>query len=570
MCGAGTSAGAPPADPILAAIQAEVARTLTELRLPDSPAPYFVACTLERRTHAWASAALGAVTRAHEGRSAHLAIELRVGDYTLDDSNFVPKRSWGGGSRLDWPLATPLDDHPEELRRAIWWSMDQAYKAAVENYRRKQTVMAHQTAPPPADDFARAPVWTWTDSAPPPPPPSLARLTDRVRELSGVLTACRRVQAGEADVSVATTERWYVNSEGTRLHWIEPHATLTASAVAQADDGVRVGDSVQWPALSEVQWPSPEAQRTAVAELGRRVEALRAAPLLDDFAGPVLFEGQASAVVCARVLSDAFASRREPLMEDEAGGRWMLGRDEQGSLRRKLGRRVMAANFTVVDDPTLSAYEGQPLVGARAADVEGVKSERVALVQNGILKALLTTRTPDKKMPVSNGHAVSYASGPSGGEVQAGITCLLVRYENGLEERALRERLLQAIKDQDAEFGLLVRRMPSQPLWLGGERISLGAAGGDEESVIADPLYAFRVFPDGREELVRVVALKGIGVPAFKDVLAAGRQAHVFNYHDGRRRFSLVCPSLLFEEGLVVKPERNLAKPPLLPSPLEK
>jgi hypothetical protein len=77
-----------------------------------------------------------------------------------------------------------------------------------------------------------------------------------------------------------------------------------------------------------------------------------------------------------------------------------------------------------------------------------------------------------------------------------------------------------------------------------------------------------RVEPDGSEQLVRVVALKGMSMAAFKDVLAAGKTLYVCNSWGDGGMTSIICPSILFEEGVAVKPERNVAKPPLLPSPL--
>lgn len=562
----GFSAPAAP-DPVMNAIRAEITRTMAQLQLPESPKPYFVSCSLTRNRFVNASASFGALISAEEGTMAHLSVTVRVGDYRLDNSNFMPKQMWGGWSRMDWAGSTPIDSDPEVLRRAIWWTIDQAYKMAVENLKRKRAVLENRSTPPVADDWAKAPAFTWVSPVQPQVLPATNRLAAQVRDLSSRLRQWRQLQTGAVQASAYIQECWQVNSEGLQTFDVINEAAVSATATAQADDGVKVGDQAQFVARQYDQLPAFTNLATEVEALGRRVESMRTAPSLDDFAGPVLFEGQAAAELCARILPEAFSSRRQPVAEDEQADRWFFGEKTKDSLRHKIGRRVMTTAFNVTDDPTLEAFDGIPLVGYLLLDLEGVRPEKVNLVKGGILKTLLTTRTPDKKLPVSNGHAVSYAYAMEGPVVKAGITSLIIRYDNGLDEKALRDRLIQAARDQEVECGLLVRRIPPSSLRLGGPQEPRSDRQ-DEEFVIKEPLYVYCVYPDGREKLVRVVSLKGVDFPAFKDILAAGKKMVVYNFSGRDGAQSIVTPALLFEEGIVAAPERDVTKPPLLPSPL--
>jgi hypothetical protein len=490
-----------------------------------------------------------------------------VGSYALDNSNFTPKETWGGSSRLDWAVQTPIDRDPDVIRRNIWWAADLAYKQAVEDLKRKKTVLTNRSVPPVADDLARAPVVDVGPQEAPQILPSIDTVKQQARHLSALLVKNRNLRESSVGIGAAISERWLVNSEGTRFHVLENTAQVGAAASAQADDGVIVGDSYEVYALSFDKLPALAQLESGVAALGKRVEAMREAPLLEDFVGPVLFEGEAAAELCTRVLPPSFSSWRAPIAED-AGSEMSQGysdRSKRESLRRKIGRRVMATGFNVVDDPLLKEFEGTPLMGTLQVDSEGVKPERVELVKKGILKTLLTTRTPDKKLPESNGHAVVYGSGARRSEAnfQAGATTLIISYENGLDDAALRARLLQTIKDQDSEYGLIIRKIgnESSPQY-GSNRADT------DEGFIRDPLLAYCVYPDGNEKLVRIVALKGMNFDAFKDVLAAGSKAYVHNAPGPGAYVSVICPSILFEEGVVIKPERDVAKPPLLPSPL--
>lgn len=551
----GRAAEAP--DPILAALKAEMDRTMKEMVLPDSPQPYFVSCSLVHGRTVNASASLGALERSDERQYAHVNVELRVGDYQFDNSNFSGKFMMGGWSQLDMYVAVPLDGDTRLLRRAIWWTMDQAYKRAVEQLKRKKAVVKNLSLPPMEDDFARAPALNHLEDPPQDPLPSLQVVEDHSRALSGLLKANKELKASSVRVSALRTTRWYVNSEGTQTRVVEEAAYVSASAAAQAEDGIVIGDGADLFARKYAGLPPLDDQKREIAELGGRVEAMKKAPMLEDFVGPVLFEGVAAAELAGRVLPSQFANMREPLTESK-GGYGM-----RDTLRRKIGRRVMATDFDVWDDPTLESFQGVPLLGMMKVDYEGVKAERVSLVEKGILKTMLTTRTPDRKLPASNGHAVS--GGGYGGGARAGISSLFVSHRDGVDEKKLRKLFIRAIKEQEVEYGLLVRRVSSSAP-RGGEGFFSG--GSSEDGTIQAPMYVFRVYRDGREELVRVLSMKGLNLPAFKDVLAAGKKLYVYNRSGGGEINTIVCPSLLFEECVVSKPEKGISKPPVLASPL--
>ena len=53
----------------------------------------------------------------------------------------------------------------------------------------------------------------------------------------------------------------------------------------------------------------------------------------------------------------------------------MGGRSEWSG---RVGTRVLPANVSLVDDPTMKEFQGQPLLGNYDMDDEGVKAQRVA------------------------------------------------------------------------------------------------------------------------------------------------------------------------------------------------
>ena len=53
----------------------------------------------------------------------------------------------------------------------------------------------------------------------------------------------------------------------------------------------------------------------------------------------------------------------------------------------------------MVSDPTLTSINGHDLIGNYKFDDQGVKGEKVTVVDNGVLKNFLMSRTPIKGFP---------------------------------------------------------------------------------------------------------------------------------------------------------------------------
>src|SRR5580693_5343176 len=93
------------------------------------------------------------------------------------------------------------------------------------------------------------------------------------------------------------------------------------------------------------------------------------------------------------------------------------------------------------------------------------------------------------------------------------------------------------------------------------------------------PLYVYRLYPDGHEELVRGERFKGVNARSLKDILAAGDDSVTFNYLDNGAPFALLgygsaaaevtimAPSVLVDDLELSKVDDELPKLPIVPSP---
>ena len=82
------------------------------------------------------------------------------------------------------------------------------------------------------------------------------------------------------------------------------------------------------------------------------------------------------------------------------------------------------------------------------------------------------------------------------------------------------------------------------------------------------PLVMHKVFPDGKEELVRGAQFGELDLKTFKRVLAVGDKLAVINEGHGSSGSTIATPALVFEELDLAKIDEDFDKPPILPAPL--
>lgn len=564
------ASGSPPAtaetqafgssEPVRAALKKEMQRALA-LSLPELPKPYFISSSLLDSDAIRVQAELGAIVKRDRRRTRMLDVDVRVGDYNLDNSGFAGQF----GARY---AEVPVDADELEVRRAAWLMLDGSYKAATASYEGKRA--ARQTRADASDDavpsFSKAKVESAIDEASLPLEP-VASYENLARSLSKELRDFDFIQDSGIFLGAATVRRIYLNTEGTQI--VEPHRqiALMVWATTQADDGmvlghhfVRIGD-----VLSDL--PAAEELARSVREMAKTLAALRSAPVVENYSGPVLFEGAAAAQLVERLLAQQLSGTPPP----EASGGFA---PPSNSFASRLGLRVLPAGFSLVDDPTRERMAGQRMYGGYSFDDEGVRGQKVELVQNGTLKALLMSRTPSKELPASNGHG---RKRPWGG-AEGRASNLILSSNRGVSRAALTQALLREVRREKLPYGFVVSLFeePLTHLLAGGGRVGHAPPGGLGALV---PLELYRVSPNGKKELVRGANLQGLSVEDFKDVLLASRELSVHHSATmslpaalgaqgmGIHPLGLAVPDLLLGRVELQKPTRPHPKPPVLARP---
>jgi hypothetical protein len=528
-------------DVVLRALVDELDRNIGGLELEDLERPYFIEYALRDLDSAGVTAELSSVAVRNAGRSRRLRAEVRVGSYELDNTNF----SRGGFGRFGLlrgagRASIPIEDDYNAIRQAIWWQTDRAYKSVVETLAQKKAFMKSKMIEEKPPDFSRETPVVFLEAR-------IAPQIDRdwlemlAVRLSEVFRDHPEVLESSASVDASAGNKYLVNTEGTRIRVPGSLFVVSVSATVQADDGMELSDSFTIYARQQDDIPPlPELEQRA-GQMVQQLIALKNAPRVEEaYTGPVLFDAEAAAALFSQHFGRRFAGGQRPVGSETS----------VDDFANKLNRRILPRFMDVVDDPLLERFEGKPLMGHFVHDDQGVPAQTTRLVENGRLKNLLMSRNPSKAFDRSNGHGRGFYS-PA-----AGIGTVLVTADPAASEAELIEELIEAAQDEGLPYAMRIR--------------SLGSVGGGYGGYYGSstPLMMYRVYPDGREELVRGAQIARIDLKDFKRMLAAGDQPYALNSGSRGRGQSVVAPAMLFEELDLAKIDRDFDKPPILPAPL--
>jgi len=281
--------------------------------------------------------------------------------------------------------------------------------------------------------------------------------------------------------------------------------------------------------------------------MGRTLEALMKAPLVDPFTGPAMLSGRAAAVLFHEVVGHRMEGHRQ---KDE---------NADQTFTKKIGKRIIPAFLSLYADPTMEEAGGIPLMGHYKYDDEGVKARRVALVEKGILRSFLLSRSPIKGFPSSNGHGRK----SEGKWAVSRQSNLILEASRTMPVKDLRKKLIAMCKEKKKPYGLFFEDIE------GGFTLT-GRTLPNAFNVM--PVVVWRIYADGRpDELVRGVDLIGTPLTTMDKIVAAGDDTGVFNGYCGAESgwvpVSAVSPTLLISDVEVQRKQKGQERLPLLSPP---
>jgi hypothetical protein len=187
-----------------------------------------------------------------------------------------------------------------------------------------------------------------------------------------------------------------------------------------------------------------------------------------------------------------------------------------------------------------------------------VKARRVDVVKDGVFSNFLMSRAPIAGFGRSNGHG----RGQPGYAAVARQSNLVVESAKPVSHDQLKRMLVDLIAQQHKPYGLIFDDIQ------GGFTMTLRLL---PNAFNVIPVMVHRVYPDGREELVRGVDLIGTPLTVFSKIVAADSTMQVFNgicgAESGWVPVSASSPDLLISQIEVQKKDKSHEQQPILPPP---
>ena len=530
--------------PLIVTMGQELDREMPILSKATPPA-YFVSYILTSSDRSEVVGSNGALLSSEESHSRWLETQVRAGSYDLDNTHKVGNSAPGQGS---FGMSVPVDDAPDVLRRAMWQETDKQFRTASEGLIKISTSkeVQVQTDAEHAPDFAREKPQTFYG-------PEVSIHPDRkpwevkVRLYTRAFRESPQILNSIVTFSATGDNQYHVTSEGTRLQFGQVHYRLELFIQGKAPDGMDINRYYNFDWANPSDAPDDKAVLAEGQVLRKELEALVAAPLVEPYAGPAMLTGRATAVF----FHEVFGHRAEGFRQKDI--------NEGQTFANKVGDPILPKFLSIYDDPTQRTLGKDVLIGFYPFDDEGTPSERVTLVDHGVLRNFEMSRQPLKGFPVSNGHGRRQI----GAQPVSRQGNLIVQSSLTVSNAELRKKLVEEIKRQGKPFGLLIDDIAGGFTFTGR---------GQPQAFQVQPLVVYKVYADGRpDELVRGVDIVGTPLVSLTKIVATGDTMETFNGYCGAESGSVPvsasAPAILITEMEVQKKETSTDKPPILPPP---
>lgn len=541
----------PPKDeascPVLDVMEKEIKRSVKKLAKARPPV-YFLSYQITQSDSFYILSSLGSLAYKDTDQGNSLEVEARAGSRQMDNTRQIKSTDFARDKYLKG-ASVPLAQNPKALQTILWTNTEDAVKAAQESFLKVKTnTQTASERSDNSDDFsAPLPAHTQYYETVNMPFINEDKWERQLNEYSLLFKGYDFIFSSSVGLSVSSNNIYFVNSEGTKLKKGGILVRLMYSLSTRNKDGMEMERNMSYDGFSLDQMPSPAKVKEDILKSIEELKALQNAPVAEPFHGPVILKNRATGVFFHEILGHRLEGHRQ---KDDDFGQTFTG---------KVGQQIVSPLISVYDDPTMQTFNGVPLRGYYKYDDEGVPSQKVTLIEDGVLKGFLMGRSPIKGFPQSNGHgrkAVFYKP-----VSRMGVTVVKAKETVPFEE--LRQKLIAEIKKQGKPYGLII------------EDISGGFTNTDTYSPQAfkvQPLLVYKVYPDGKpDEIIRGADIVGTPLVSLNKIIAAADDYDIFNGNCGAESgwvpVSAIAPSLLISELEVEKVNKTYENLPLLAPP---
>ncbi|MGD9276650.1 MAG: TldD/PmbA family protein [Candidatus Pacearchaeota archaeon] len=357
------------------------------------------------------------------------------------------------------------------------------------------------------------------------------------------------IYSSEIGLKANKTRRYFINSEGTEIVDDCLTSCINLEAIVRDETNLLLENGKTFNVRDPKNFPSKENLEKTIKNIIKESIKIKNSPIQEAGIYPTLMDGINCIVNWHEAIGHGLEAQRTSDDEDE---------DEDNrdlTFYKKIGERIAPDFIKVTENPRLKGY-----YGSYEYDEEGIPSQETILVENGILKNYLHSRSTTgkftKKYKIktkSNGHSRSEkAEDPV---PRMGV--LKVESKRVFPFKKLKEMFIEECKRKKAPYGILL-----QDTWGG---FTLGGY------FNAFPKNIFKVYQNGKTERVRGIYISSTPYQLLEKIEATSDEYSVSEGHCGAESgtvpFTGIGQDAFFksvEFGRIPREEYNQAYPLLL------
>jgi len=521
-------------NPVISAIQKEVDRNKIELKTESTTPPFFISYSVIDVCNYNMTASLGSISSFNESHTRRGFPTLLVGDYLRNNLNFAGRRNWMS--------TTSLYDNASGIPITVWTDLDNAYKNAVEQYKTKIAILQQQTQTKEEESLPDYEQVKPVNIILQPVPVNFdkAYWENFLRKASETAKQYPDILSSNITLNIRNVMTYTYNTEGSRYAVPSTFYQLVFFANTRADDGQEINHSFYTENSTFEQMPDIATYINQSKTMMENLVRLKNAPVINEaYSGPVLLEGNSVEYFFRFAFFNNYKLFAAPKII-QSGNNPSNNQQSGNDFEMMLNKKVISRSITVKSITGQEFYKGQRLNGYYPVDAEGVVPDKeLVLIENGVLRNMLSGRNPTKKIQKSNGHVrFDYNSG----NLRTMPGNILITCNQTFSNEELRKKLIAAAKEEDLEYAYIVHDMFLN---------------------LISKIYV----ADGREELVRGASVSDINLKSLKRILGTSDKEQMYSFNDIQST-AIFPDAMLFEEIDITRtPNIEFKKPYIVPKP---
>ena len=496
---------------IFKAMEDELKRTKDSLHLENLPLPYFVDYKYVHNNFTYVSASLGGVHSINHLTDHNLGLaSLVLGDKMTTSKMTLDRNDmrYGFTDEADYDM----------IRRGFWAISDRSYKMALNNMGAK--VNMRKMSPLPEEDVdipevLELPACEYIEESAV-APIDTALMIRYASELSAIFADYPRIYNSDVNFTVEAKDIYRLTSEGQKLRFALPEVKLNINGNIKTCDGSSLFDQFEVFAKHTSELPSLEELKRRTRDFCALLVKKADAPVVKEFyVGPIMIEGESvvEAISHQVVQTSCIASRD-----------FQKGSSTSSMM---LGKRIVDTKMSISQWADTPEYKGQKLLANYKVDVDGVAPKKsLPIIENGILKALLTGRHPAIGAMESTGNE-RFQFGSTTSKCAPGI--IHVSIDKCIPQASMKSTFLKEAKKAGLDHAYIVKA--PKDCWKYLVRVDVNT---------------------GEEEIVRVSEIPNPSRSALMHITAASKDEFVSNHshYDYNTVISYIVPCSIIVESI--------------------